>query len=280
MARLGASLPHSYQDGHLICTIQDSFTFTTFLFLLPSLHSICLFPPPHSCILNQAFSPIQITFCQQSITSPDSINPSPQPLNLPPSRARNKLAQRLAARAAAAEETSASPTSDPDALDATAIQAAFDLSVEPLSDLPDLDLSAVTERQINELIGVNSEGRVVSAYSTSSSDPSSASSSSDEENSFGRDEASVAESAQNDSVMPGVKRRPSTTEAKKRIPLDDEEEEATTSSSARSRIGLQRQISDPFQSPENSSGEEGSSSSSSEEEELMFGRKERVLGVE
>ncbi|KAI5210368.1 SAPS-domain-containing protein [Aureobasidium subglaciale] len=217
---------------------------------------------------------------QQSITSPDSINPSPQPLNLPPSRARNKLAQRLAARAAAAEETSASPTSDPDALDATAIQAAFDLSVEPLSDLPDLDLSAVTERQINELIGVNSEGRVVSAYSTSSSDPSSASSSSDEENSFGRDEASVAESAQNDSVMPGVKRRPSTTEAKKRIPLDDEEEEATTSSSARSRIGLQRQISDPFQSPENSSGEEGSSSSSSEEEELMFGRKERVLGVE
>ncbi|KAI5206118.1 hypothetical protein E4T39_02684 [Aureobasidium subglaciale] len=303
MSGLEASLPRSFQVGHLICTIQDSFPFTIFLLRFLLCTTFCLFFPL-SVHFKQAFTSIQIT-ChasteslhpkllhnnlanmvfsqQQTTTSPDPINTTPQPLNLPPSRARNKLAQRLAARAAASasEEPSSSPTPDPDALDASAIAAAFDLPVEPLSNLPDLDLSAVTERQINELIGVNSEGRVVSAYSTSSSDSSS--SSSDEESSYTREEQEAAEASHHDTtVMPGVKRRPSTTEAKKRIPLDDEEEEAATSAT---RTGLQRQSSDPFQSPEHSSGEEEgssySSSSSSEEEELMFGRKQRVLGVE
>ncbi|THZ50582.1 hypothetical protein D6C90_02478 [Aureobasidium pullulans] len=78
----------------------------------------------------------------------------PAPLNVTPSRARNKLALRLAARKKEAEESSALENEDPDTADAAAIQQAFEMPVQPLSDLPDLDLSAVTERQINELIGV------------------------------------------------------------------------------------------------------------------------------
>ena len=138
------------------------------------------------------------------------------------------------------------------------MQQAFEMPVEPLSDLPDLDLSAVTERQINELIGntgaSGEQGRVVSAYSSSSSSSLDSASSDEDE----------------DSVIPnndiggegtvGVKRRPSTTEAKKRVPIDDGEEDE------QHRPQVQRMISDPFESPEDSSGDESSG------EELSFGR--------
>ena len=199
------------------------------------------------------------SFQQQTPASPDSVT-SPAPLNLTPSRARNKFAERLALRAKeAAEEESATTlqASDPDSADAAAVQQAFEMPVEPLSDLPDLDLSAVTERQINELIGntgaTGEQGRVVSAYSSSSSSLDSASSDEDEDPVIPNNDLGGEGTV-------GVKRRPSTTEAKKRVPIDDGEEDE------QHRPQVQRRISDPFESPEDSSGDESSG------EELSFGR--------
>ncbi|THX83774.1 hypothetical protein D6D08_04596 [Aureobasidium pullulans] len=167
----------------------------------------------------------------------------PAPLNVTPSRARNKLALRLAARKKEAEESSALENEDPDTADAAAIQQAFEMPVQPLSDLPDLDLSAVTERQINELIGVqggpqaqaqaqdrNTTQAVVSAYSSSSGEDSSSSSGEEEEEHDDDDrpqeseEQAEQQDVKGDNVVVGVKRRPSTTEAKKRIPLDDDDD--------------------------------------------------------
>ncbi|THY90257.1 hypothetical protein D6C95_06629, partial [Aureobasidium pullulans] len=165
----------------------------------------------------------------------------PAPLNVTPSRARNKLALRLAARKKEAEESSALENEDPDTADAAAIQQAFEMPVQPLSDLPDLDLSAVTERQINELIGVQGGPQaqaqdrtttqaVVSAYSSSSGEDSSSSSEEEEEEEEDDDrpqeseEQAEQQDVKGDNVVVGVKRRPSTTEAKKRIPLDDDDD--------------------------------------------------------
>lgn len=135
------------------------------------------------------------------------------------------------------------------------------MPVQPLSDLPDLDLSAVTERQINELIGntgdAGEEERVVSAYSSSSSSLDSASSDEDEDPVIPNNDIQ----GQGQGIV-GVKRRPSTTEAKKRVPLDDGEEDEQ-----QQRPQVQRMISDPFESPEDdSSGDESSG------DELNFGR--------
>lgn len=197
---------------------------------------------------------------QQTPASPDSVT-SPAPLNVAPSRARNKFAKRLALRAkeAAEEESATLQATDPDSADAAAVQQAFEMPVEPLSDLPDLDLSAVTERQINELIGntgASGEGtRVVSAYSSSSSSLDSASSDEDEDPVIPNNDVE----GEGKGIV-GVKRRPSTTEAKKRVPLDDGEEDE------QQRPQAQRMISDPFESPEDdSSGDESSG------EELSFG---------
>ncbi|THW39429.1 hypothetical protein D6D21_07306 [Aureobasidium pullulans] len=233
------------------------------------------------------------------------VNP-PAPLNVTPSRARNKLALRLAARKKA-EESSALENEDPDTADAAAIQQAFEMPVQPLSDLPDLDLSAVTERQINELIGVQGGPQaqaqaqdrtttqaVVSAYSSSSGEDSSSSSEEEEEDEDDdrpqeSEEQAEQQDVKGDNVVVGVKRRPSTTEAKKRIPLDDdddgEEEDERhhhhrqqQQQQQQQRFGLQRQMSDPFESPEDTSSDE-ESSGSSEGEELAFGR-ERPMGTE
>ncbi|THW17147.1 SAPS-domain-containing protein [Aureobasidium pullulans] len=240
---------------------------------------------------------------QQTPPSPSSVNP-PAPLNVTPSRARNKLALRLAARKKEAEESSALENEDPDTADAAAIQQAFEMPVQPLSDLPDLDLSAVTERQINELIGVQGGPQaqaqdrtttqvVVSAYSSSSGEDSSSSSEEEEEHDDDdrpqeSEEQAEQQDVKGDNVVVGVKRRPSTTEAKKRIPLDDdddgEEEDERHhhrhhhQQHQQQRSGLQRQTSDPFESPEDTSSDE-ESSGSSEGEELAFGR-ERPMGTE
>jgi hypothetical protein len=152
-------------------------------------------------------------------------------------------------------------------VDAAAIQQAFEMPAQPLSDLPDLDLSAVTERQINELISNNTEGtRVVSAYSSSSSSSSTSSldSGSDDDDD---DEEPLPQAQQSEEVNPvvGVKRRPSTTEAKKRVPLDDGDEDAEGQSQ---RPQVTRMVSDPFESPVESSED----SSEDSGEELSFGR--------
>lgn len=139
--------------------------------------------------------------------------------------------------------------------------------MQPLSDLPDLDLSAVTTRQINELIGNtggNSGDRVVSAYSSSSSSSSSSldSGSDDDDEDLGNRTQETLEGGKDSEVTVGVKRRPSTTEAKKRVPLDDGEDEEQT------RPSMQRTISDPFMSPVESSTD---SSDEGSDEELSFG---------
>ncbi|KAH0282875.1 hypothetical protein KCU71_g16572, partial [Aureobasidium melanogenum] len=201
--------------------------------------------------------------------SPGSVNP-PAPLNVTPSRARNKLAERLAARAKReAEETSSLEGTDPDTADAAAVQQAFEMPMQPLEDLPDLDLSAVTTRQINELIGntggTSSSDRVVSAYSSSSSSSSSGlDSGSDDDDEDDATHTQETGDGKNSEVTVGVKRRPSTTEAKKRVPLDDGDDEE------QSRPPMQRTISDPFMSPVESSTD---SSDEGSDDELSFGSK-------
>lgn len=190
-------------------------------------------------------------------------------MNVAPSRARNKLAERLAARAKReAEETSSLEGTDPDTADAAAVQQTFEMPMEPLTDLPDLDLSAVTTRQINELMGNtggNSSDRVVSAYSSSSSSSSSSldSGSDDDDQDVGNRTQEPVEGKNSEATV-GVRRRPSTTEAKKRVPLDDGEDEE------QSRPPMQRTISDPFMSPAESSTD---SSDEGSDEELSFGSK-------
>jgi SIT4-associating protein SAP185/190 len=210
---------------------------------------------------------------QQNTSPPNSIT-TPAPLNPTPSRARNKFTERLAARAAKqqAEETSTLHGTDPDSVDAAAVQQAFEMPAQPLSDLPDLDLSAVTERQINELIGNTDAGgagqgdtRVVSAYSSSSSSSTSSldSGSDDEEPSI-----SHPQDAEEANPVVGIKRRPSTTEAKKRVPLDDGDEDAAEGQGQGQRPQVTRMVSDPFESPVESSED----SSEDSGEELSFGR--------
>jgi hypothetical protein len=155
-------------------------------------------------------------------------------------------------------------------VDAAAIQQAFEMPAQPLSDLPDLDLSAVTERQINELIGNTGDGddggqgdtRVVSAYSSSSSSStSSLDSGSDDEG-----ESEVSQPTEETKPVVGIKRRPSTTEAKKRVPLDDGDEDTAEGQGQRPQVT--RMVSDPFESPAESSED----SSEDSGEELSFGR--------
>jgi hypothetical protein len=151
-------------------------------------------------------------------------------------------------------------------VDAAAIQQAFEMPAQPLSDLPDLDLSAVTERQINELIGNNTEEgtRVVSAYSSSSSSSTSSLDSGSDDD----DEEPLPQAQQSEEANPvvGVKRRPSTTEAKKRVPLDDGDEDTAEGQGQRPQVA--RMVSDPFESPVESSED----SSEDSGEELSFGR--------
>lgn len=185
-----------------------------------------------------------------------------------PSRARNKLALRLAARKKEAEEAA-----DPDAADAEAVERAFEMPAQPLSDLPDLDLGAVTERRINELIGggEGGSGQPVSAYSSSSSssfglDDEDDRGSGDGSASGSDDEGALQEGFSEQPITGGVKRRPSTTEAKKRIPLDDDGEDEDEVQKFRmaghAGGGRDEQIRDPFSDPE----DESSSSSSGGEE--------------
>ncbi|KAH0258877.1 hypothetical protein KCU84_g22337, partial [Aureobasidium melanogenum] len=166
-----------------------------------------------------------------------------------------------------AEETSTLEGTDPDTADAAAVQQAFEMPMQPLEDLPDLDLSAVTTRQINELIGntggTNSSDRVVSAYSSSSSSSSSGlDSGSDDDDEDDATRTQETGDGKNSEVTVGVKRRPSTTEAKKRVPLDDGDDEE------QSRPPMQRTVSDPFMSPVESSTD---SSDEGSDDELSFG---------
>lgn len=184
--------------------------------------------------------------------SPESskIDSIPPPLNIPPSRARRQLAARLAAK----KEASAAE-SDPDAADSAALDVASRLPQNP--DEGDIDLGPATEREIREgtsasspTSGLNITGlRTVSGLGETASRVSGlfgGSDSSDDSNSYGdldeddagrdltanRPEGDYEDSSTAERMSPvdaarrQKPRRPGTTEAKERVPLDDEDEDA------------------------------------------------------
>lgn len=159
----------------------------------------------------------------------------PPPLNIPPSRARRQLAARLAQKKKDAEAAE----SDPDAVDAAALETASRMPENP----SDLDLGPATEKELEEagVHGFQITGlRTLSGAGSSSkfsglfgSDDSSSDSSLDEDDA-GRDETLDRDEDDYEDDAPITfgrrrldlkHRRPSTTEAKERRPLDDDDDD-------------------------------------------------------
>ncbi|KAK5113848.1 hypothetical protein LTR62_003232 [Meristemomyces frigidus] len=185
----------------------------------------------------------------------------PPPLNIPPSRARRQLAARLA------QKRKDELSSDPDAQDA--------LAVETASHLPD-ESSAMDELK-GGVEGLQITGlRTLSGASTSrfeglfgsessSSDDDDDDDGDEDEDAAGRDETNFragADYEQDDRAGgagpsawrgAGVKRRPSTTEAKERTPLSDEDDDDALPP-PRSAYGS----AGPFADPEDGEDEEDS----------------------
>jgi hypothetical protein len=145
----------------------------------------------------------------QSTNSTTTTDPSstgttvPQPLNIPPSRARRQLAARLAQRKQAAE---AAEITDPDAADPAALEVAHSLPEEP-TELESLAPATETELREAGLHFRHDKGRFGGTFSSDDD-------SSDEELELGGKSPDESRFG----------RRPSTTEAKERRPLDDEED--------------------------------------------------------
>ena len=127
----------------------------------------------------------------------------PQPLNIPPSRARRQLAARLAQRKQAAE---AAETTDPDAADSSAVEVAHTLPEEP-TEVESLAPATETELREAGLHFRNDKSRFGGMFSSDED-------SSDEELQLGGKSQDESRFGQ----------RPSTTEAKERRPLDDEDD--------------------------------------------------------
>jgi hypothetical protein len=189
------------------------------------------------------------------------------------------LAARLAAKKAEAAENAA----DPDAADSYALEAANQMPEDP--DEGDIDLGPATEREILEAggpgsptTGLNITGlRTVSGLGATASRVSdlfagSDSSDSDGEIVFDEDDAGrditigrpegefedVAAEGMSPAGLAGrrrqgrdeKKRRPSTTEAKERKPLDDEDEDAESLGKAiEAKLVLGGEDSGPFADP-------------------------------
>ncbi|GAB7350425.1 hypothetical protein MBLNU459_g1036t1 [Dothideomycetes sp. NU459] len=226
-----------------------------------------------------------------------STTATPTPLNVAPSRARRQLALRLAARQ---KESSDIEASDPDAADPIALETSETLEVEPLSDLPDLDLSAPAERDLQEagLPGLRVSGLRVkrtgetAARATAAdrfsvfgsgldSNSSSSSSSLGSEDEGEEDEGSRRHGHKGDddddddddnTSSPRKGRRPSTTEAKFRIPLDDDE--ADRGGVTRSGLATEGAAESPFADPVELS--EDSSDDSSDEGDVVEIRPRRT----
>lgn len=167
----------------------------------------------------------------------------PPPLNIPPSRARRQLAARLARKQAEAAEAD----EDPDAADSLAVEAASHLPEDP-SEGDDVDLGPAAEREIQEaggglqITGLRTVGGIGGTASRFSglfggSDDSSSSGEEDDEdfdeNEAGRDATVGRPEGDYEGDSSGdlgrrradKNRRPSTTEAKSRTPLDDEDDD-------------------------------------------------------
>lgn len=147
-------------------------------------------------------------------TDATSTGSVPPPLNIPPSRARRQLAARLAKRKQDAE---AAETTDPDAADLSAVETAHTLPEEP----NELDsLAPATEKELREAgLNVESKGRFGGAFSSDDD-------SSDEELHAG------GEDQDDDDGLLRFGRRPSTTEAKERSPLDDGDDDLAAKDSS------------------------------------------------
>ena len=165
--------------------------------------------------------------------------PAVQPLNIPPSRARRTLAARLAQR-----NQDKTWDHDPDAVDAAALEVASELPEEPseLSGLPgseDLDDGL----QITGLRTVSGAGHISRGSGSkfsglfSSSDSDDSSNEEFDEDAAGRDhtldrDGGDYDEPTSDPTNEGFRRqrpirRPSTTEAKERTPLDDSDEDGS-----------------------------------------------------
>lgn len=170
-------------------------------FLLQPLHRVQKVSLADATLLKQDSNDPSTTNTTADGSSTGSV---PPPLNIPPSRARRQLAARLAQRKQAAE---AAETTDPDAADQSAVETAHTLPEEP-SELE--SLGPATEAELREAgLHIRSgKGRFGGTFS------------SDEDSSD--DELELGGKGQDDSARFG--RRPSTTEAKERRPLDDEDD--------------------------------------------------------
>lgn len=213
-------------------------------------------------------------------TSPDSksgIPSIPPPLKIPPSRARRQLARRLAAKKAVAVENA-----DPDAADQAALEATNALP-DDAGDLP-IDISAA-DRDVEEaglqITGLRTVGGAGSASRFSGLfSGSDDSSSSDDDIGFDEDDAGKDETigrAEGDFEgsddgfgetsqfrwrrRDSRGRRPSTTEAKERTPLDDDEEDEDAADLGRAfdaklAIGAEGPFADPIDVNDGSSDED------------------------
>lgn len=233
-------------------------------------------------------------------------------MNVAPSRARRQLAVRLAQRQ---KETTDIESLDPDAADPIALETSEELPIEPLSNLPDLDLSAPTERELQEaglpglqISGLRLHGSSQAASqatavdrfsgfgsgldSDSDSDARSSSSSASAEDSEDDDDDEMEieqrrrqqyreDFATNDSPRKG--RRPSTTEAKYRIPLDEDEGAAAAAATAdrgvsRSGMATEGEAESPFADPVELS--EDSTDDSSDEGDVVEIRPRRISSLD
>lgn len=177
---------------------------------------------------------------QQEILTPESSSSTgvisiPPPLNITPSRARRQLAARLAQKKKDAEAAE----NDPDSADDVALAVASELPDTPQHDI---DLGPATDRELQEaglqitgMRGLQTGDGSASRFSgLFGSDDSSSDSSPDEDNA-GRDETLDREEGdyEDEPLTFGrrtprhdsLPRRPSTTEAKERKPLDDDDDD-------------------------------------------------------
>ncbi|KAK0902203.1 sporulation-induced protein [Friedmanniomyces endolithicus] len=199
-----------------------------------------------------------------SASSPSATSPSiPPPLNIPPSRARRQLAARLAQKK---RDLAEQEEEDPDAADGEAVRVAEGLAEEPRS----VDLGSGVDRgglvEVEEvgglqITGLRSLGQRGSAsrFSGLFGSEDSSSEDEDEEDDGERDEAGrevavgtpegACEGTEDVGVGPsggGVgrrrsqkERRPSTTEAKERKPLDDEDDDEDEDEDGAVDLGVQ-----------------------------------------
>ncbi|OQO11223.1 hypothetical protein B0A48_05479 [Cryoendolithus antarcticus] len=215
-------------------------------------------------------------FTEEEQNSPKDNKTLPPPLNIPPSRARRLLAQRLAQKKENTEH-------DPDAADATAIETANQLPLEP--DSLATDLGPATERELQEaglhISGLDTvaQDRAATGSSDGAQDIDDINSSDCTDGSSDDEDSLLRHSGDDDVDESGLlrrrsqkqrQRRPSTTEAKERHMLDssdEEEEEDEEGEGMESAFDRKLVLGEgPFADPVGEGSSDGDEGGSSEEE--------------